>query len=281
MSDTAQQETIYKLGVIGDPVKHSLSPLIHNHWLARYGFKGDYGLMPCTPQILGQAVETMKAQGFAGFNVTLPHKQTIMEYCDTIDVKAQAVGAVNCVVIDKDGVLHGYNSDVYGFGENLENATKGRDFAAPLIVGAGGAARAALYYFVQKGCPNITIVNRTPEKAGLLAEEFKCNFVQWDEKDAAAKKSDVIVNTTSLGMLGMEALMFDREGLDKDTVFYDIVYTPMMTPFLREAKAAGHEIVGGIGMLYHQAAQAFELWSGVMPTVDEALALKMKDVLKS
>ena len=267
-----------KAGVIGYPVKHSKSPLIHNHWIAQYGLSGDYTAIEIAPENLQDGVQKLIDAGFKGFNVTIPHKQEIFKLCAEVDETANAIGAVNTVVI-KGGKLHGTNTDAFGFIENVHQSAFGVDFVhrPAVVLGAGGAARAVVYGLMRAGAQQIIILNRTAGKAKDIAE-MNTDIVRvapWDKRGDMLRDAGLLVNTTSLGMSGKEPLDLDLALLPKDAVVSDIVYAPLMTELLKNAEKNGNQIVTGIGMLLHQARPAFEKWFGVLPDVTEDLEKKV------
>jgi shikimate dehydrogenase len=267
-----------KCGVIGHPIAHSKSPLIHNHWIAQYGLSGIYDAVDIAPDTLKDGITKLIDAGYAGFNVTAPHKQAVMHLCAEIDDTACAIGAVNTVAI-KDGTLHGFNTDAFGFIENVRQHAFGVDFAArPVVVlGAGGAARAIVYGLLEAGAKEIIVTNRTFEKAQDIAAINKdiVRAAAWDARAKILEGAGFLVNTTALGMAGKDALEIDLSRLPKDAVVSDIVYAPLMTELLTQADAGGRQIVTGIGMLLHQARPAFEKWFGVLPDVTPALEAKV------
>lgn len=268
--------------VIGHPLGYSLSPTIHNYWFERLGIAGSYTAMPIAPDDLESGIAALKAQGFAGFNVTIPHKQAIMRLCASRDDAASAIGAVNTVVIEADGSLHGRNTDAIGFTRNIEESHPDFDWSArpALVLGAGGAARAIIHALRQKGVQEIRIANRTPESAQALADDFGAGTVPWEDRDTALAGIGMLINTTALGMTGKPALAFDLSRLPTDALVSDIVYAPLWTPLLAAAQARGNAVSTGIGMLLHQAAPAFQAWTGVAPTVDEALRRLVLDQVR-
>lgn len=267
-----------KAGVIGYPIHHSKSPLIHNHWIKQYGLNGEYTAIEIAPENLTSSVQDLIAQGFAGFNVTVPHKQAIFKLCDYVDETAQAIGAVNTVII-KDGLLHGTNTDAFGFIENVHQSAFGVDFLhRPCVVlGAGGAARAVVHGLIQAGAKKIIVTNRTREKAQDIAvmNPEIISVADWDSRNDILLGAGFLVNTTSLGMSGKEALSIDLSALSEGAVVSDIVYAPLKTDLLKQAEEKGHQIVTGIGMLLHQARPAFEKWFGVLPDVTVELEKKV------
>lgn len=265
-----------RAGVIGHPISHSKSPLIHGHWMEKYNIDGDYKAVDIAPDDLEMGVRDLVRDGYAGFNVTVPHKIAIMDVCDEIDATARAIGAVNTVVIE-DGKLYGRNTDAFGFIENLKAGLPDGAFDAPaMVLGAGGAARAAVYGLLQAGVPHIAVCNRSKDKAEALRamDPHKISVVEWDMRDRLGGYG-LLVNTTSLGMAGHAPLDIQLHELPEGAAVCDIVYAPLMTDLLSTAQARGHHIVTGIGMLLHQARPAFHAWTGVMPEVDEALVQKV------
>ncbi len=264
-----------KTAVIGHPISHSKSPLIHNHWLKTYGLHGEYKAIDIAPDNLKTGIQNLIDQGYTGFNVTVPHKIAIMALCDEVDEIAQKIGAVNTVTI-KNGKLHGTNTDAYGFAQNLdENTSKAWDFqnGEALVLGAGGAANAIIHALLRRGVPKITLTNRTKEKAIALSamSSERIHVINWDARNSATQNANLIVNTTALGMRGQPALDIDISNASKTALVTDIVYAPLITDLLKQASDLGLQTVTGIGMLLHQARPGFERWNGVLPDVDENL----------
>lgn len=262
-----------RAGVIGHPIAHSRSPRIHGHWLKRYGIEGEYKAYDVHPHQLKDDVLRMRDDGFAGCNVTLPHKQNVMEICTTLNDEAKRIGAVNTLVFYPSGEIEGRNTDAYGF---MQNATETHpDFlwnSGPAVVlGAGGAARAILYALKRAGVPEIRLMNRTIGTAENLADEFDCVVHEWDQRNKALEGAVSVINTTSLGMTGQPPLEIDLSALHQGALVYDIVYAPLMTPLLQQAETNGCKVVTGIGMLLHQARPGFQAWFGIMPEVDDEL----------
>ncbi len=265
-----------KAAVIGHPVKHSKSPMIHTHWMRGHKIKGQYQAIDIAPNDLAHAVRDLVRDGYAGFNVTVPHKIAMMDLCDDIDETARAIGAVNTVVV-RDGLLYGRNTDAFGFIANIKAALPDYSFNAPaMVLGAGGAARAVAYGLLKEGVPHIAVCNRSQVKAEALCamDPQRMIPVEWGERDLLSDYP-LLVNTTSLGMDGQPPLDIELGRLPPQSVVCDIVYAPLMTGLLDTAQAQGHHIVTGIGMLLHQARPAFEAWTGVMPDVDAALMQKV------
>lgn len=260
-------------GVIGWPIDHSRSPQLHNYWLAKYDIDGAYVPLAVSPDNLIRAVRGLAALGFAGANVTIPHKEAVMGLIDDVDDVAQRIGAVNTIVVDGDGRLLGKNTDGFGFLENLkEGAPQWRAAAGPaVILGAGGAAKAIAVALSDAGVPEIRIVNRTVERAQKLTKAIGGTLFNWENRVDALEGAALLVNATALGMTGHVPLEIDLERLPEMAVVNDIVYAPLETPLLADAKARGNPVVEGLGMLLHQGRPGFRSWFGVDPQVDDAL----------
>lgn len=271
-----------KAAVIGCPVGHSLSPIIHNYWLNKYQIEGRYDAQEIQPEQLAEGFAHLIGQGYTGFSVTIPHKQVVMGLCDVIDDTAKRIGAVNCIAVDRDGRIEGLNTDWFGFTESVHEAAPAFDFTKKpaLVLGAGGAARAIVYGLQHVGAPKIIIANRTVEKARDLAGEFGAEYIGWDDRQKAAAGTGVVVNTTSAGMVGKPGLEFNVRDLAKGALVCDIVYSPLRTALLESAAAHGNMTVEGLGMLLHQARPAFERWTGILPAVTDELRHMLLEKLK-
>lgn len=262
-------------GVMGWPVGHSRSPLLHNFWLARAGIDGVYIPFAVPPDRVTQALRALPALGFAGTNVTIPHKEAVFDAVDEADAIARRIGAVNTVFVRDDGSLAGTNTDAFGFVEALRGrlgAWSGAG-AAAVVLGAGGAARAIVAALQDEGAREIRLVNRTRARAEVLCERFGSPVVavDWAAREDALDGAGLLVNTTALGMAGGAPLDIRLDGLPADAVVNDIVYTPLETPLLAAARGRGCRAVDGLEMLLHQARPGFAGWYGVEPAVDEAL----------
>ncbi|MCP3472298.1 shikimate dehydrogenase [Bradyrhizobium sp. CCGUVB1N3] len=258
-------------GVIGMPVAHSRSPVIHNYWLNAHGIRGVYVPLAVQPERLKDALPGLVALGFRGCNVTMPHKQTAMALLSRVNDTARRIGAVNTIVVEEDGTLSGFNNDGNGFVQSLRDArTDWRADEGPiLLLGAGGASRAVVVALLENGAREILIANRTADKAEALAKEFGAYLrtVAWAERSAAVADKALVVNCTDRGMVGKDALEIDLSRLKPSTLVADLIYTPLETPFLAEAGARGCKTVNGLGLLLNQARLAFKAWFGVMPDV--------------
>ena len=261
-------------GVVGWPVDHSRSPVLHGCWIERHGVDGAYLPLPVTPENLEQALRALPLLGFRGVNVTVPHKQAALAICGQTDELSIRIGAVNTLVFDDQGGISGSNTDGFGLMENLRRNSTWRPDSGPVVIlGAGGAARAASVALMDAGVSRLTIVNRTAGRAEKLAAELGAgaDSAGWDDRAAALANAALLVNTTSLGMTGQPALDLPLDSLPVTAVVNDIVYAPLETPLLAAARARGNQVVDGLGMLLHQARPGFEAWFGVRPEVDEDL----------
>jgi len=261
-------------GVMGWPVRHSLSPRLHGYWLEHHGVDGAYLPLAVAPDDLAAALSALPVLGFRGVNLTVPHKERAVGLCHEVDDLARRIGAVNTVVV-RERKLVGSNSDAFGFLENLrQGAPDWRADAAPaVVVGAGGAARAVVVALIDAGAPEVRIVNRTRERAAALAAALggSLSVGDWDERDAALRDAGLLVNATTLGMEGQPPLELDLGALPPDALVTDLVYSPLVTPLLAAAGARGNPLVDGLGMLLHQARPGFEAWFGVRPEVTPTL----------
>jgi shikimate dehydrogenase len=259
--------------IIGHPISHSRSPLVHGHWLQAHGLAGSYRRIDVAPAELPSFLRGIAAAGFVGGNVTIPHKEATFDTVDRQDGAARTIGAVNTLWLE-DGLLVGSNTDAYGFAANLDaGAPHWRSSSTAIVIGAGGASRAVIHALLEAGIAEIRLVNRTFERAAQLARQFgeRVTPVEWDRAADAASGAALAVNTTSLGMHGKGELPIDVRALARDAVATDIVYAPLETPFLREARRHGLHTVDGLGMLLHQAVPGFERWFGVRPEVTAEL----------
>jgi shikimate dehydrogenase len=266
-------------GVMGWPVAHSRSPVIHKHWIAEYGLHGDYVLLPVQAHALASALRGLAAKGFAGCNLTIPHKVAALSIVDRVDGAAQRIGAINTIVVEKNGTLLGRNTDSAGFIQSLLDAKPQwrADQGPALVLGAGGAARAVVAGLLDQGATDIRVTNRTWETAQSLQQDFgdRVQAVAWAERSEALEGCALVVNSTSLGMHGQDALDLSLQALASHALVADVVYVPLETPLLASAQARGNPTVNGLGMLINQARLGFEAWFGVLPANTPALREKL------
>ena len=261
-------------GVIGSPIAHSRSPRLHAYWLRKYGLPGHYVPMDVAQADLAEVLRALPKAGFVGCNVTIPHKETVLQLADVVTDRAALIGAANTLIFRKDGKIHADNTDGYGFIANLrQNAPDWKPASGPAAVfGAGGAARAIVASLIEVGVPEVRVTNRTRPRAEGLRAEFGAKVVVCDWVQAGNMLDDAatVVNTSSLGMVGKPEFLVPLDGLMPSAVVTDLVYTPLRTRFLETASAMGCTTVDGLGMLLHQAAPGFERWFGKRPEVDQA-----------
>jgi len=268
--------------VIGWPIEHSRSPMIHGHWLRKYGIDGSYTKIAVRPEEVTGFVRSLGERGLAGCNVTLPHKEAVFRAADVRAASAEAVGAANTLWLE-NGRLHAANTDTYGFMRHLDvSAPAWRLKDRPvLLLGAGGAARGIVYGMLEAGVGEVRVANRTLGRAEEIARHFGARVkpVAWSDAETAAGDCGLAVNTTSLGMAKTGPLDFDVGRLPGDATVADIVYVPLETELLRQARARGLVAVDGLGMLLHQAVPGFAKWFGVTPEVtDELRDILVRDI---
>lgn len=268
--------------VVGWPISHSRSPLIHGYWLARLGIDGSYTRVAVRPEEAAYFLRHLRQQGYVGCNVTIPHKETAYAVADETLPAARAAGAANTLWYEDDRLLAD-NTDGVGFIKNVRAAAPSLalDGAVVAVLGAGGSARGISYALLQAGAREIRIFNRTRERADALARDLgaRVRAFDWSERNSGTGDASLLVNTTPLGMAHSEALDIDVRLLDRDCVIADIVYVPIETPLLAAARRDGLATVDGLGMLLHQAVPGFERWFGVRPEVtDELRALLIRDI---
>ena len=255
--------------VIGHPIAHSRSPLIHGFWLKQLGIEGSYERIDVSPEALARFIGSLRAEGYAGGNVTVPHKTAVLSLVDDIDEAAAAIGAANTLWFEGARLWAG-NTDALGFLGSLDASAPGWD-ARPgraVVLGAGGAARAVTFALIGRGF-EVCVVNRTLSNGVELAEAFDDDVwaYAWNELPDVLKTAALLVNTTSLGMAGQPSLELDLRALDPGALVCDIVYVPLETALLQQARGRGHRTVDGLGMLLNQAAPGFARWFGVKPSV--------------
>ena len=263
-----------KACVIGWPISHSRSPLIHGYWLKQHGIEGTYTRQPVEPEALPAFINRLEDAGYAGCNVTIPHKETAFRLVTPADAAAERLGAINTIFV-RDGKVLGTNTDGEGFINSVWQSVPNLDLVnkRAVVLGSGGASIAVVNVILEQGASEVIVANRTLEKAQFLRDRFGPRVVPVAWADASEQLSEcgLLVNTTSLGMKGQPALEIDLTRLASDAVVSDIVYTPLRTPLLEDAARRGHRVVEGLGMLLHQAVRGFSLWFGVTPQVTRDL----------
>ena len=260
-------------GVIGSPVGHSKSPQLHGHWLKTYGLDGFYIPMEVAPNDLEDVLRTLPKMGFVGVNITIPHKEAVLHLADLVTDRATLIGAANTLIFRPDGKIHADNTDGYGFLENLRSGAPDWDpkDGAAAVLGAGGAARAVIVSLLDAGVPEILLSDRTRARAEKLQSDFgnRVRVYDWVQAGNMIEEAALVVNTTSLGMVGKAEMRVPLDGIQKEAVVTDVVYNPLRTKLLDVAAEKGCVTVDGLGMLLHQGVPGFERWFGVRPDVDE------------
>ena len=274
-------ETPPKACVIGHPVAHSRSPKLHGYWLRTLGIAGAYELADVTEEQFPEFLRTLRARGYVGSNITVPHKETAFRLVTHRDEAARAIGAVN-VIWYENGELVAGNTDVHGFLAHLDATAPDWDGAPrrAVILGAGGGARSITYGLRSRGV-TVDVVNRTIARAEKLAADFGASAHGWDDFSHLLARADLLVNATSMGMIGKPPLDIDLAPLPQHAIVYDIVYVPLETALLRAARGRGHRTVDGLGMLLHQAVPAFARWFGVTPRVTPELRAMIEADIKA
>jgi shikimate dehydrogenase len=262
-------------GVCGHPIAQSKSPRLFQHWFEKYGIAGHYSPYLIYPDNFEKSIKGLIAAGLRGVNCTLPHKQAALDIADDVSDAAFAIGAANTLTFHTDGTIHADNTDAYGFYQNLRaGASNWTPEKGPVVmIGAGGAARAAIHILLEEGAPTIRLTNRTKENAEMLAAHFggRVDVVNWSERDEALESSGLIVNSTSLGMIGQPPLDLRLDAAPNSAVVTDMVYNPLETQLLADARSRKMIAVDGLGMLLHQARPGFNRWFGFDPVVDDGL----------
>jgi shikimate dehydrogenase len=265
-------------GIMGWPVAHSRSPLLHGFWLRDSGIDGAYVPLPVRPEHIEDALRALPVLGFRGCNLTIPHKQAALSVVDRVQPLARRIGAVNTIVVASDGNLEAWNTDAFGFRENLREAVPNWYPAAgpAVVLGAGGSARAVVAALTDTGVGEIRIVNRTLSRAEAVARDLstpttRITIHSWAEANRVQREAGLLVNTTSLGMTGEPPLVLDLSALRPSAPVVDIVYVPLETGLLAAARRRGHPVVDGLGMLLHQGRPGFEAWFGASVEVTPEL----------
>ncbi len=267
-------------GVLGDPIGHSLSPKLHNYWLKKYNIPGAYEAIHVVPDMLQRTLRGLPRKKFKGVNLTIPHKEAANLFVDERDDSARRVGAINTVTVMEGGRLKGSNTDAYGFYANLVAQAPHLNIKGKraVVLGAGGAARAVCVALQDMEVADIIILNRTQEKADRIITAIgkPCRVENWDNRENLLEAASLLVNATPLGMKGLQPLKISLDALPREAVVADLVYRPLETDLLKEARARGNTAIDGLGMLIWQAVPAFTAWFGVAPEVDDALLAHLR-----
>ena len=269
------KNAVYLAGVIGNPIAHSKSPKLHNYWLSKYRINGFYIPFSVTNDKLETSIKSLIELGFSGVNITIPHKTSVLSFADSITDRAALIGAANTLYFSKSGKIHADNTDGYGFIQNIVDEIPDYDFydKTALIYGAGGSASAIASALLSNGVKEVGITNRTRSKAQIISENLgaKVSVVDWRAAPDTIKKVDIIINATSMGMVGQPDFSQPISRAKKTALVVDIVYNPLITGLIKEAKKLKLKTVGGIGMLINQAVPGFEHWFQKKPQIDEEI----------
>ena len=281
MTKLTNDTEINLAGVMGYPITHSRSPLMHNTLMQENDVRGVYIPIEIKPGTLGPALESLPKLGFKGVNLTMPLKQEAIATVDELDPVGKLMGAVSCIVVREDNSLLGVNNDWIGFRDNLNSTVPGwkSTTQSALVLGAGGGGIAIVYALAQEGIKEIVITNRSKERAEQIADIFQDQHIvvrPWSDRQSLVAESDLIVNTTNQGMAGQTPLDLSLELAKHDAIVGDIIYVPLETDLIRDAKSRGLRTVGGLGMLLHQSRPAWQLWFGIDPQITDHLRSAME-----
>ena len=270
-----------KFGIIGNPIKHSLSPVLHKYWFNKYGISADYEIIEVTDQELPEIVKKIKQGEYTGINVTLPFKQKIINHIDKIVNDAELTGSVNTVLLNNDEIVLGENTDVYGlqaaYFKEIENSLNKK----ALVIGAGGVSPSVILSIRKSGIKNIFITNRTYEKCIFLKKKFHfLNIIPWLDLKSEIKNFDIIVNATSLGLKGGDDFNFNFTNTKKEVIFIDTIYNPLETKTFKYLKEEGRKVFNGLEMFIYQGQKSFYLWNKVNPEIDNELVELLNSKLK-
>lgn len=272
-----------KLGVLGFPLSHTLSPIIHNYWLGRHDLKGFYNTVEINPSDL-EAFFRDDIFQYDGMNVTIPHKLDVFDFMDEIHESAKIIGAINCISIKQESRLLGSNTDADGFMSGLLASIPNIKFdkCNAMVIGAGGASRAVVYSLILKSVKKITITNRSVNRLMTINKAFhgNLNTIKWEEKDKELSQADIIINCTSLGMLGNDNLEIDVNVFRSNAIIIDLVYNPIQTDLIKNASERGLRTLNGLPMLLHQAALSWKIWFDIMPDITSELIEIVENKLK-
>ena len=275
MDKNTSETPPYLAGVIGHPISHSKSPKLHNYWLSKYKINGFYIPFSVTTDKLQSSIKSLISLGFNGVNVTIPHKTNVLSFADSVTDRAALIGAANTLYFSKSGKVHADNTDGYGFIQNIIDEIPDYDFydKTAIIYGAGGSARAIASALISNGVKEVGITNRTRSKAQIISENLgaKVSVIDWRTAPETIQRADLIINATSMGMIGQPEFSQPISRAKKTALVIDIVYNPLITELLKEARKLKLKTLGGIGMLINQAVPGFEHWFQKSPVIDDEI----------
>ena len=270
-----------KFGIIGNPIKHSLSPLLHEYWFKKYNIDAEYSIVEASNEDLPKIIKKIKDGSYSGFNVTLPFKQKIINYLDLIVNDAEVTGSVNTLLLDNNKRVVGENTDVFGLQAAYLKEIENNINKKALVIGAGGVSPSVVLSVQKSGIRNISITNRTKEKCIFLKNRFKfLNIISWENLVSEIKNFDIIINATSLGLKNSDEFNFNFTNTKKDVVYIDTIYNPLETKTLKHLKEEGKKVFNGLDMFIYQGQKSFYLWNKINPEIDDKLIELLKSKLK-
>ena len=270
-----------KFGIIGNPIKHSLSPVLHEYWFKKYNINAEYSIVEATNEDLPKIIKNVKDGSYSGFNVTLPFKQKIINYLDLIVNDAEVTGSVNTLLLDNNKRVVGENTDVFGLQAAYLKEIENNLNKKALVIGAGGVSASVVLSVQKSGIRNISITNRTKEKCIFLKNRFKfLNIISWENLVSEIKNFDIIINATSLGLKNSDEFNFNFTNTKKDVVYIDTIYNPLETKTLKYLKEEGKKVFNGLDMFIYQGQKSFYLWNKINPEIDDKLIELLKSKLK-
>jgi len=270
-----------KFGIIGNPIKHSLSPVLHEYWFKKYNINAEYSIVEATNEDLPKIIKNVKDGSYSGFNVTLPFKQKIINYLDLIVNDAEVTGSVNTLLLDNNKRVVGENTDVFGLQAAYLKEIENNLNKKALVIGAGGVSPSVVLSVQKSGIRNISITNRTKEKCIFLKNRFKfLNIISWENLVSEIKNFDIIINATSLGLKNSDEFNFNFTNTKKDVVYIDTIYNPLETKTLKHLKEEGKKVFNGLDMFIYQGQKSFYLWNKINPEIDDKLIELLKSKLK-
>ena len=270
-----------KFGIIGDPIKHSLSPVLHEYWFKKYSINADYSIIETSDNDLPKIIEQIKQGKYAGINVTLPFKQKIINHVDKVVNDAEFTGSVNTVLLDSNNTVIGENTDVYGlqaaYLKEIDNSSNKK----ALVIGAGGVSPSVILSIQKSGIRNISLTNRTNEKCIFLKKKFKfLNILPWASLESEIKNFDIIINATSLGLRNGEDFNFNFLNTKNEVIYIDTIYNPLETKTFKHLKEEGKKVFNGLDMFIYQGQKSFYLWNKINPEIDDGLIDLLNSKLK-
>ena len=260
-----------KFGIIGRPIKHSLSPVLHNYWFEKYGINGSYSIIEAQDSDLKNVIKRIREHELTGINVTLPFKQKIINQIDRIINDAELTGSVNTILLDGDSVI-GENTDVFGLQAAYLKEIDNCESKDALVIGAGGVSPSVILSLQKSGVKKISITNRTNEKCMFLKKKFNyLNVLQWDDLENEIRNFDIIINATSLGLKDGDEFNFNFSSTKKDVIYIDTIYNPLETKTYKHLKEEGKKVFNGLDMFIYQGQKSFYLWNKINPEIDNRL----------